>query len=66
MPLPHRVKQHSLARTLRIQDLPAMVLVSTEGRILFNGDPTEIKFWEALHEIDARIMRPKSRPPTAQ
>jgi len=53
-------KDHPFARTLRIQDLPAMVLVSTAGKILFNGDPSDNDFWEALHKIDARITRPKS------
>jgi len=53
-------KDHSLARTLRIQDLPSMALVSSEGKILFNGDPADKDFWEALRKIDARITRPKS------
>ena len=59
-------KDHPLARTLRIQDLPAMVLVSTDGKILFNGDPSDHDFWEALHTIDARITRPKSPPDNKQ
>ena len=53
-------KDHPLARTLRIQDLPAMVLVATDGKILFNGDPSDNDFWDALHKIDPRITRPKS------
>lgn len=53
-------RTQSLARELRIQNLPTMVLVSPEGKILFNGDPTEKKFWETLIKIDARINRPKS------
>ena len=53
-------KDHPFARTLRIQDLPTMVLVSTDGKILFNGDPSDRDFWNALHKIDARITRPNS------
>ena len=53
-------KDHSFARTLRIQDLPTMVLVSTAGKILFTGDPSDPDFWNALHKIDAHITRPKS------
>lgn len=53
-------KEKPFARLLRIQNLPAMVLVSTSGKILFNGDPTETEFWQTLHQIDARIARPKS------
>ncbi len=53
-------KEPSLARDLRIQNLPTMVLVSPAGKILFNGDPTDEEFWDALKKIDARIKRPPS------
>lgn len=54
-------KEKSLGRDLRIQNLPAMVLVSPEGKVLFNGDPTDDEFWEALKRIDARISRPAAK-----
>jgi hypothetical protein len=47
-----------LARELRIRNLPAMVVVSDTGKILFNGDPSEDGFWNALKKIDSRITRP--------
>lgn len=50
----------ALGRELRIQNLPTMVLVSTAGSILFNGDPTDEQFWDALKNLDARITRPES------
>lgn len=53
-------KSGSLARQLRVRKLPTMVIVSTEGKILFNGDPADEKFWQTLHDIDARITRPSS------
>lgn len=53
-------QEKPFARDLRIQNLPTMVLVSSAGKILFNGDPTEEEFWQALRKIDARIHRPKS------
>ena len=53
-------KEKPFGRELRIQNLPTMVLISTEGKVLFNGDPTDEEFWEALKKIDARIKRPKS------
>ena len=53
-------KNGSLARQLRVRKLPTMVIVSTEGKVLFNGEPADEKFWETLHGIDARIMRPAS------
>jgi uncharacterized protein with PIN domain len=51
-------KEKPLARDLRVQTLPAFVLVSNEGHILFNGDPTDDGLWDALKKIDARIVRP--------
>ena len=53
-------KPKSLARDLRIQNLPAMVLVSSAGNILFHGDPTESPFWVALRAINPRIQRPSA------
>ena len=53
-------KSQPLARELRVRNLPTMVLVSTEGTILFNGDPAEAGFWEALKKIDSRLARPES------
>lgn len=52
--------EKSLARDLRIQNLPTMVIVSSDGGILFNGDPTDDQFWEALKKINADIVRPES------
>lgn len=51
-------KEKSFGRDLRIQNLPTMVLVSANGKILFNGDPTDEMFWDALTKIDSRIDRP--------
>ncbi len=47
-----------LARDLRIKNLPAMVVVSDAGKILFNGDPADDGFWNALKKIDAHLVRP--------
>lgn len=49
-----------LGRGLRVQNLPTMVLVSPQGAVLFNGDPTDDGFWKSLNAIDAAITRPKS------
>jgi hypothetical protein len=53
-------KEKPLGRDLRIQGLPVFVLVSSEGKILFNGDPTDDAFWDALTKIDSSIIRPES------
>lgn len=53
-------KENPLSRDLRVQGLPLFVLVSNEGKILFNGDPTDDAFWETLTKIDPQIARPQS------
>ncbi|GAA5131802.1 hypothetical protein JIN84_07210 [Luteolibacter yonseiensis] len=53
-------KENPLARQLRVQALPLFVLVSKEGRVLFNGDPTDDGLWDALLKIDPQIQRPES------
>jgi len=53
-------KENPLARELRINKLPGFVLVSNEGGILFNGEPTDDQFWDALKKIDPQIVRPDS------
>jgi thiol-disulfide isomerase/thioredoxin len=47
-----------LVRNLRIQNLPTMVLVQPDGKILYNGDPSDDSFWEALKKISPEIKRP--------
>ena len=49
-----------LARDLRVQHLPLFVLISNEGRVLFNGDPSDAAFWEALLKIVPGISRPQA------
>jgi hypothetical protein len=53
-------KENPLARDLRVQALPAFILVSNEGAILFNGEPTDDGLWDALTKLDAKIIRPAS------
>ena len=53
-------KEKSFAQDLRIQALPTFVLITGEGRILFNGDPTEDGLWDALKKIDPLIIRPQA------
>jgi len=53
-------KENPLARELRVQTLPTFVLISNDGRILFNGDPTDDGLWDALTKLDPKIVRPAS------
>ncbi|SHJ99809.1 hypothetical protein SAMN02745181_2986 [Rubritalea squalenifaciens DSM 18772] len=54
-------KDQPLARTLRIQDAPTMVLINKEGKVLFNGHPAEKEFWKALQKISPELNRPDSK-----
>lgn len=47
-----------LHRTLRLQSVPLAVLVSPEGRVLFNGHPDDDLFWSALAEVTPGVVRP--------
>ena len=51
-------KSHSLKRELRVQSLPTMVLIATDGSILFNGHPAADDLWLALRKINPKIRRP--------
>lgn len=55
-------KEKPLARQLRVQSLPAFILISNQGSILFNGDPTDDGLWDALTKLDSTIIRPQSLP----
>lgn len=52
-------KENPFVCELRVQSLPVFVLVSNEGKILFNGDPTDDGLWDALKKIDPLVNRPE-------
>ena len=54
-------KKSPLAGQLRVQSVPAVVLISAEGEVLFNGHPTNDEFWRALEGVDPGILRPEMR-----
>ncbi|MCU0794650.1 MAG: redoxin domain-containing protein [Akkermansiaceae bacterium] len=47
-----------LARQLRVQSAPTMVLVSREGAVLFHGHPSDDGLWEAVSKIAPEFQRP--------
>ena len=53
-------KESPLAGLLRVQTLPVFVLISNDGRVLFNGDPADDDLWDALKKIDPQIIRPEA------
>lgn len=56
-------KKSPVSNKLRIQSVPAVVLVSPEGSVLYNGHPTNDEFWEALEKLNSKIQRPEFREP---
>ncbi len=50
----------SLSNTLRIADIPTMVIVSPEGKILFNGHPSDKKFWSEIKMVAPEFKRPNN------
>ena len=54
-------KKSPLAAKFRVQSVPAVVLISPEGNVLFNGHPTDGEFWRTLDKIDPGIQRPEMR-----
>ena len=51
-------EKDSLHRMLRIQSVPSMVLLSSDGRVIFNGHPSEDRLWDALAKLAPGIKRP--------
>jgi len=54
-------KKAPISNKLRIQNVPAVVLLSPEGEVLYNGHPTNEDFWKALEKLSPEIKRPEMR-----
>jgi hypothetical protein len=50
----------SLANLLRVTDIPTMVIVSPEGKILFNGHPSDKNFWSTIQKVAPDFKRPNN------
>ncbi len=51
-------KKNSLARLLRITDLPTIVIVTKDRKITFNGSPLDKHFWQEIAKIQPKIKFP--------
>lgn len=54
-------KEKPLSRELRVQEVPVFVVVSNEGKVLFNGQPSDDALWDTLRSIEPLITRPSSQ-----
>ena len=52
----------SLASSLRVANFPTVVLVTPDGRILFNGDPADLRLWQSLSTLAPGIKPPTINP----
>lgn len=48
-------KEKPFSDLLEINSIPRMVLVSPDGKVLFNGHPEDAALWAALKNVDATI-----------
>ncbi len=54
--------QVSLARKLRVLELPTISVLKVDGSVLFSGHPSEKQLWSTLQTIDPKIERPRVEP----
>ncbi len=54
-------KKAPVSHQLKVQSVPIVVLLSAEGRVLYNGHPAEENFWKALETLSPNIERPETR-----
>ena len=52
-------KGSPFSELLGIDSIPRMILLSPEGKVLFNGHPEEPGLWDALKKLDSAIQPPK-------
>jgi hypothetical protein len=52
-------QENSLSEMLKVQTVPTVILISNDGKILFNGHPSNEEFWSSLRRINQEIRRPK-------
>ena len=54
--------KQSLARKLRVLELPTITILQRDGSVLFSGHPSEQLLWSTLKKIDSKLERPRVRP----
>jgi len=58
-------KTGKISNLLRIMNIPTSVIVSPEGKILYNGTSAKADFWKQLQTLAPNIQRPKKAPAPA-
>ncbi|MBT8043930.1 MAG: hypothetical protein KJO79_03180 [Verrucomicrobiae bacterium] len=52
--------KNTLANLLRVTDIPTMVIASSQGKIMFNGHPSDKNFWKTIQKIAPDFKRPNN------
>lgn len=55
------LEKSPLSAQLKIQTVPAVVLMDANGKIMFNGNPSDGDFWKLLEKLNPEIKRPAKR-----
>jgi thiol-disulfide isomerase/thioredoxin len=50
--------ERPFTKLLGIDSIPRMILISPQGKILYNGHPQDPNLWKALQKLDAAIKAP--------
>lgn len=50
-----------LSAQLKIQSVPAVVLIDASGKVIYNGHPSHEEFWKLLENLNPEIKRPDMR-----
>ena len=53
--------ERPFTKALQVDSIPRMVLLSPEGRVLFNGHPEDPALWAALQKLDPAIKPVKAQ-----
>lgn len=53
-------KERPFTQLLEIDSIPRMVLISPEGKVLYNGHPQDPELWAALQKLDPAIKPAKA------
>ncbi len=55
------VENSPLSAQLKVESVPAVVLIDATGKIIYNGHPSNEEFWKMLEKLNPEIKRPEMR-----
>lgn len=55
------LEKSPLSTQLKIQTVPAVVLMDADSKVIYNGLPSNEEFWKLLEKLNSEIKRPEMR-----